>query len=127
MTAPKRQPPASGLLIRALVMLAAAALACSRADMPAVVATAPATPAPTLPPRSSYSSPPYPPPSAVVPPFSSPTATIVPPNPVAVELADGKQIDAEATLRIEDIQSGQVSYLYIVLLADGEVKATVIE
>ena len=42
----RRTVSASGPLGRALIVLAAAALACSRSDVPAVVATSPATPRP---------------------------------------------------------------------------------
>jgi hypothetical protein len=73
-------------------------------------------------------SPPYPPMITGTPPWLlEPTPTQVPPNAIAAELAGGKRIMREATLRFEDTQSGQVDYLYILFLEDGKVKSTVLQ
>lgn len=73
-------------------------------------------------------SPPYPTMITGTPPWLLiPTPTQIPPNPIAAELAGGKRIKAEATLRFKDTQSGQVNYLYILFLEDGEVKSTVLQ
>jgi hypothetical protein len=42
-------------------------------------------------------------------------------------LAGGKPIRLDATLRIEDLQSHGVYYLYVVFLSDGEVKASLVQ
>ena len=78
-------------------------------------------PSPTLRPL------PYPPMPTGTPPWLLPTATQVPPNPIAEELAGGKMILGQTTLRIENTKSSQVYYLYILFLEDGEVKSTVLQ
>jgi hypothetical protein len=55
------------------------------------------------------------------------TPTPVPVDPAALQLSGGNPILDEATLRIEDSQSHQVQFLYLVFLADGEVKATLLQ
>lgn len=42
---------------------------------------------------------------------------------VANELAGGKQLRTKLTLRIENLQTNQVSFLFIVILEDGDVRA----
>lgn len=56
-----------------------------------------------------------------------PTATQVPPNPIAAKVSGGKRITVQVIMRIEDTQSGQVEYLYILFLEDGEIKAPVLQ
>lgn len=51
----------------------------------------------------------------------------IPQNPITVQLADGKTVLGEATIRVEDIESRQVRFLYIVFLPDGETKSTWLE
>jgi hypothetical protein len=52
------------------------------------------------------------------------TPTPVQANPSALQLSGGKPILDEATLRIEDLQSHQVRFLYIVFLTNEDVKAS---
>ncbi|HET7091250.1 MAG TPA: hypothetical protein VFL17_21660 [Anaerolineae bacterium] len=66
-------------------------------------------------------------PEEVTPSEEQPTPTPVPESQTALDLAGGKPITLESTLRIEDTRSGQVSYLYIVFLADSELKAELLQ
>jgi hypothetical protein len=52
-----------------------------------------------------------------------PTASPPTPEAAKLKLAGGKRIVQDATLRIEELKSGKVQYLYIVILEGGEVKA----
>lgn len=55
------------------------------------------------------------------------TETIVPRNPTALSLAGRSKIDNEGTLRIEDVRSHVVRYLYFVILRNGEIKGVLFE
>lgn len=55
-----------------------------------------------------------------------PTASPPTPEAAKLELAGGKPVVQDATLRIEEVKSGQVQYLYFVILEEGEVKAEIL-
>lgn len=56
-----------------------------------------------------------------------PTRTPPEVNPSALDLAEGKPIYQQATIRIQDLKSGKVQYLYLVILDDGQVKSMILE
>ncbi len=58
---------------------------------------------------------------------ASATATPVPIKTLAVELAAGEPVHTEATLRIEDTTTHRVSYLYMLFLMNGDVRATLVQ
>jgi len=54
------------------------------------------------------------------------TSTPISLPPIAQDLSGGQPVRTEATLRIEDITTGQVHYLYLLFLQNGEVKAALL-
>ncbi len=63
---------------------------------------------------------------AAQPQHPGPTPTPVPADQAVLQLSGGKPVYLAATLRIEDTLTKQVRYMYIVFLASGEVKATLL-
>ncbi len=64
---------------------------------------------------------------AAEPPRGAETLTPVPVNPIKLQLSGGQPVTREGTLRVEDIQTKQVQYLYFVLLQNDEAKATLLQ
>ncbi len=56
-----------------------------------------------------------------------PTPAIAQPRKLTLELAAGKPILGDGTLRIENVATKQVKFLYFVILDDGEVRARILE
>lgn len=55
------------------------------------------------------------------------TPTPVAADPQVEELTGGEKIDMDATIRIEDLDSNQVMFLYIFITTEGELKGRLIE
>jgi hypothetical protein len=56
-----------------------------------------------------------------------PTITSASPGTEALNLSGGKPIQYESTVRFEDLQSHQTQYLFLVFLADGELKGELVQ